>query len=70
MLRVTVDLEKRKKIHSSFHRLIDSEQPYLFLWVPKEFGAYHKRFRNVKWYRLRPGFDLTEWYVPKDEQLH
>jgi len=23
----------------------------------------------VKWYRLRPGFDLTEWYVPKDEQL-
>lgn len=70
MLRVTVDLEKRKKIHSSFHRLIDSEQPYLFLWVPKEFGAYHKRFRNVRWYRLRPGFDLTEWYVPKDEQLH
>lgn len=70
MLRVTMDLEKRKRIHSSFHRLLDSEQPYMFLWIPKEFGAYHKRFRNVKWYRLRPGFDLAEWYVPKDEQLH
>jgi len=70
MLRVTLDEKKRKRIHSSFHRLIDSEQPYLFLWVPKEFGAYHKRFRNVKWYRLRPGFDLSEWYVPKDEQKH
>lgn len=68
MLRVTLDPEKRKRIHSSFHRLIDSEQPYMFLWVPKEFGVYHKRFRNVKWYRLRPGFDLSEWYVPKDEQ--
>ena len=70
MLRVTLDENKRKRIHQSFHRLIDSEQPYTFLWIPKEFGAYHKRFRNVKWYRLRPGFDLSEWYVPKDEQLH
>ncbi|MEI8380093.1 MAG: ABC transporter substrate-binding protein [Planctomycetota bacterium] len=70
MLRVTLDENKRKRIHQSFHRLIDSEQPYMFLWIPKEFGVYHKRFRNVKWYRLRPGFDLSEWYVPKDEQLH
>ncbi len=70
MLRVTLDEGKRHRIHQSFHRLIDREQPYTFLWIPKEFGAYHKRFRNVKWYRLRPGFDLTEWYVPKDEQLH
>jgi peptide/nickel transport system substrate-binding protein len=70
MLRVTLDPEKRKRIHQSFHRLIDSEQPYTFLWIAKEFGAYHKRFRNVKWYRLRPGFDLSEWYVPKAEQLH
>jgi len=70
MLRVTLDEKKRKRIHASFHRLLDSEQPYMFLWIPKEFGAYHKRFRNVKWYRLRPGFDLSEWYVPKDEQLH
>lgn len=70
MLRMTLDEKKRERIHQSFHRLIDAEQPYLFLWIPKEFGAYHKRFRNVKWYRLRPGFDLAEWYVPKDEQLH
>lgn len=70
LLRVTLDEDKRKRIHSALHRLLDSEQPYMFLWIPKEFGAYHKRFRNVKWYRLRPGFDLSEWYVPKDEQLH
>lgn len=70
MLRVTLDEKKRHRIHQSFHRVIDSEQPYMFLWIAKEFGAYHKRFRNVKWYRLRPGFDLSEWYVPKDEQLH
>lgn len=70
LMRVTLDVPKRRRIQQSFHRLIDSEQPYSFLWAPKELGAYHKRFRNVKWYRLRPGFDLSEWYVPKDEQLH
>ena len=70
LLRVTLDENKRVRIHEAFHRLLDSEQPYMFLWVPKEFGVYHKRFRNVKWYRLRPGFDLSEWYVPKDEQVH
>ena len=70
MLRVTLDEQKRKRIHQSFHRLIDSEQPYTFLWIPKDLAVYHQRFRNVKWYRLRPGFDLSEWYVPKDEQVH
>lgn len=70
MLRVTLDEKKRQRIHQSFHRLIDSEQPYMFLWIPKDLAVYHQRFRNVKWYRLRPGFDLTEWYVPKDEQVH
>lgn len=70
LIRVTLDPVKRHRLHQSFHRLLDREQPYMFLWTPKEFGAYHKRFRNVKWYRLRPGFNLAEWYVPKDEQLH
>ncbi len=70
LLRMTLDEGKRRRIHQSLHRVIDSEQPYTFLWIVKELGAYHKRFRNVKWYRLRPGFQLSEWYVPKDEQLH
>lgn len=70
MMRITIDPNKRHRIQQSFHRLLDSEQPYTFLWMQKEFGAYHHRFRNVKWYRLRPGFDLSEWYVPKEEQLH
>jgi len=69
MLRVTLDEKKRQRIAFSLHRLIDAEQPYQFLYAPKDLGAYHQRFRGVKWYRLRPGFDLTEWFVPKDEQL-
>lgn len=68
MLRLTLDEEKRKRIHSAFHRILDREQPYMFLYTPKDFGAYHRRVRGVKWYNIRPGFDLTEWYVPTAEQ--
>ncbi len=68
MFRVTLDEKKRQKIAYSFHRLLDAEQPYQFLYNSKDLGAYHQRFRGVKWYRLRPGFDLSEWWVPKDEQ--
>ncbi len=67
-LRLTLDEDERKKIHSAFHRIIDREQPYMFLYTSKTFGSYHKRFRGVKWYNIRPGFDLTEWYIPKDLQ--
>lgn len=67
-LRLTLDEDERKKIHSAFHRIIDREQPYMFLYTSKTFGAYHQRFRGVKWYNIRPGFDLIEWYIPKDQQ--
>jgi peptide/nickel transport system substrate-binding protein len=40
----------------------------MFLYASKDFGVYHHRIRGVKWYRIRPGFDLTEWYIPKAEQ--
>lgn len=69
-MRLTLDPSKRQRIQFSFHRLLDREQPYTFLYMPKEFGAYHKRFQGVKWYRMRPGFDFTEWHVPKDQQIH
>lgn len=68
-LRLTLDDKQRQKVNFAFHRLLDQEQPYNFVCCPKDFGVYHQRFRGVKWYRIRPGFDLSEWYVPKGEQL-
>lgn len=67
-VRVTVDKDKRSAIFNSLHRILDREQPYTFLYTGKDHGAYNKRFRGVKWYRIRPGFDLTEWWVPKELQ--
>jgi peptide/nickel transport system substrate-binding protein len=69
MIRLTLDDDKRHHVEFSLERLLDQEQPYMFLFAAKDLGVYHKRFRGVKWYNIRPGFDLSEWYVPKELQL-
>lgn len=69
MIRLTLDDEKRQKAQFSLERILDRDQPYMFMYSPKDMALYHKRFRGVKWYVLRPGFDLSEWYVPKDLQM-
>ena len=67
-IQVTLDDEKRKRLHYDFHRLLDREQPYMFLFTSKDRGVYHQKFRGVKFYALRPGFDLREWWIPKELQ--
>jgi peptide/nickel transport system substrate-binding protein len=66
-IRLTLDEPNRLELHRAFHRLLDAEQPYMFLYCVKDFGIYNQKYRGVKWYKLRPGYDLTEWYVGKDE---
>ncbi|MEK6710750.1 MAG: hypothetical protein AABZ64_09235, partial [Nitrospinota bacterium] len=48
------------------HRILYEMQPYLFLHLPAELGAYDKRYRGVKLYRVTPGFDLNEWFLPEE----
>lgn len=67
-IRKSVDPEERKRLFYSFHRLIDSEQPYDFLWTRREHLVYHQKIRGVKLYALRPGFDMRDWYIPKELQ--
>ncbi|MEZ6067553.1 MAG: ABC transporter substrate-binding protein [Planctomycetaceae bacterium] len=68
MMRLELDPEKRHTIQMAMHRTLDRDQPYLFMLLTKDYGAYHQKFRNVKWYVLRPGFDFRYWYIPKDLQ--
>jgi len=67
-IRLAIDDDERQRLNFTFHRLLDAQQPYTFLWTRKEFGVYHQRYRGVKFYPLRPGFDLREWYVPNELQ--
>jgi len=67
---LTVDDEKRKQIYWRWQELIHDEQPVTFLYYTKEPAAYSKRFQNVQWLPLRPGYDLMTWWTPKANQKY
>ena len=62
--RQEFDAEKRKQIYWKWQEIVHDEQPYTFLLIPKEPVAYQKRFQNVTWLPVTPGYDLTQWFVP------
>jgi peptide/nickel transport system substrate-binding protein len=66
--RTEFNPEKRNKMFKEIHRIIHYEQPYTFLFCSMGLVALHKRFQNTKVYNIRPGFDITDWYVPKNLQ--
>lgn len=68
--RLEFDNEKRKQLYWKWQELIHEEQPYTFLYYPQEAAASSKRFQNVKWVPVRPGYDLTTWWVPKAAQKY
>jgi peptide/nickel transport system substrate-binding protein len=68
--RLEFDNEKRQEIYWRWQELIHEEQPVTFLYYQVEPAAYSKRFQNAQWLPLRPGYDLTAWWVPKDRQKY
>lgn len=63
MGREIFDPEKRWSLYKEFHKLVYDEQPYTFLFSPNELFFYNKKFRNVKFYVVRPGYNFSEWYI-------
>ncbi|MBI2817533.1 MAG: hypothetical protein HYX72_11395 [Acidobacteria bacterium] len=63
--RITLDDTERRKLFSDLAHIQHETQPYLFLYTTPNFGVYDKRYRGVKLYKIRPGYDLSEWYLPQ-----
>ena len=64
--RLTIDDAARRKLFSQLHRIQNEMQPYLFMYTEPNLGIYDKRYRGVKFYKVRPGWDLAEWYLPQE----
>lgn len=60
--RKELDEKKRNDIERAIQALLADEQPYYWLFYPAELSAYSKKWRNVKFYVIRPGRRLNEWY--------
>jgi peptide/nickel transport system substrate-binding protein len=64
--RRTLDAVERRRLLSQLDHILYETQPYQFLYLVADLGAYDKKYRGVKFYKLRPGYDLTEWYLSKE----
>jgi peptide/nickel transport system substrate-binding protein len=68
--RVEFDDAKRKEIYFKWQELIHDQQPYTFLMYSVQPVAYQKRLQNVHFLPVQPGYDLTQWFVPKSKQKY
>ena len=68
--RTEFDPEKRKQLYWQFQEILHEEQPYTFMLYPQESVAYDRRFQRVDFLPVRPGYDLTKWFVPLVSQRY
>ena len=68
--RLTFDRQKRAEIYHSIHRIVNDDQPCLFLYSPEVLPILNKRFRGVEVSPIGIGYNFIKWYVPKDEQKY
>lgn len=68
--RTEFDEGKRLQYMRRFQEILYDDQPYTFLWTPKDRTGYAKRFQNVRWFPIMPGYDLQSWWVPRNMQKY
>ena len=68
--RTEFDKARRIEMYHRFHEILHEEQPYTFLYCPKGLMAVDRRFHGIEIYKVRPGYDIREWYVPKPMQRY
>ncbi len=66
-IRSTFDDKKRNELYMKFQEIVAEDQPYIFMFQPKERIAIHKRFENAEPSPIRPGYFETYFKLKKDE---
>ncbi len=64
------DAEKAKEMWWRIQEMIAEDQPYTFLYMPKDINFVHKRFQNVQMEAVGWGYNLEQWWVLKDQQKY
>lgn len=67
--RSEFDQGQRRGMYREVHRIIARDQPYTFLFCTMSLVAVERRFQNTRTYNVRPGMDITEWWVPPQLQV-
>ncbi|HVW27676.1 MAG TPA: ABC transporter substrate-binding protein [Polyangiaceae bacterium] len=67
-LRVTFDKEERLKLFREFHRLVDDEQPYTFLFSKIDYFCAWNEVKDVVVAKVRPALNMLPWSVAEGAQ--
>jgi peptide/nickel transport system substrate-binding protein len=67
--RKEFDPMKRITLYRKFQKILNEDQPYTFLYMPKSAVAYHKRFRKVEVLPIG-GLRPREWWAPTSLQKY
>jgi peptide/nickel transport system substrate-binding protein len=65
-----MDPEKAREMWWRAQEMIAEDQPYTFLYSPKNINFVHRRFQNVQMETVGWNYNLEQWWVPKDEQKY
>ncbi|QER41831.1 peptide-binding protein [Thermodesulfobacterium sp. TA1] len=68
--RYTLDKKRRKKIYAKIQEILAEDQPYTFLYIPMSLEAISVRIQEVKTSAIGIGYNLEEWWVPKEKQKY
>ena len=64
------DEEKARQMWWQAQEMIVEDQPYTFLFTRKEINFVHRRFQNVQMETVAWHFNLSQWWVPRDQQVY
>ena len=69
LARRTLDENKRMEIWHECHKIMHDDQPYTFLYTDKQTAFHDARLKNIEFYKIRPGYDVREWFSSKPREL-
>jgi len=65
-----MDPEKARQMWWRAQEMIAEDQPYTFLYSPKDIHFVHRRFQNVQMETVGWNYNLEQWWVPKEQQKY
>ena len=65
-----MDEEKARQMWWRAQEMIVEDQPYTFVYTPKRINFVHKRFQNVQMETVGWHFNLSQWWVPREQQVY
>ena len=65
-----MDQGKAREMWWRVQEIIAEDQPYTFLYSPKDINFVHKRFQNVQMEAVGWSYNLDQWWVPKNQQKY